>query len=82
MNPDMKNLLSGIKASRDKKAQELFDHLEADIRSVCKKFYEETGCTISEIKFPVRAIYTVCQKGPATHAIMLPQIQISELNMD
>jgi 8-oxo-dGTP pyrophosphatase MutT (NUDIX family) len=81
MKQDMRNLLFEIRKARDSKAHEFFGKFSIAIGTLCKEFYEETGCTISEIKFPVENIYIIDKEGPFNVVPMLPEIAINELSI-
>jgi hypothetical protein len=81
MKTNMRNLLYEIEKARKNKTHETFDKLALQIKKICQDFYEETGCTISEISFPIEAIYIIGKEEPNDQVPMMPKIKIRELNL-
>lgn len=81
MKQDMRSLLSEIKRAHNTKAHETFDKLAFQIKRICEEFYEETGCSISGIRFPVEAMYVIGKKEPSNFVPLIPEIEIRELNL-
>lgn len=81
MKTDMKNLLLEIKGIRNEEAYRLFNAIAKEVQTTCDNIYRETGCTVCDIKFPIRNEYIIGKKDPYTTITMLPEIQLSELNI-
>jgi hypothetical protein len=71
--------LQEIKRLKGELVKNLNSETESVIQRHCRTFYQQTGCTVSEIKIPIRTEYVLGQKTPS-HLIVMPfEIELNEL---